>query len=103
MISAYAALAAKQALVPYEYEPAALGPMDVEIAFSHCGICHSDIHVIDNDWASSRYPLVPGHEIIGTVAAVGAGASSRVGDRVGMGWQRSACHGCEQCLAGDEN
>jgi len=69
--AAFAALAAKQRLLPYEYEPAAMGRQDVEIQISHCGICHSDLHLIDNDWSSSTYPLVPGHEIVGTITAAG--------------------------------
>jgi len=101
--SAFAALSAKQALVPHEYEPRPLGPQDVEIEISHCGICHSDLHLIDNDWASSIYPLVPGHEIVGTVATAGRGSALRTGQRVGVGWQRSACFECEQCRAGNEN
>ena len=94
-IGAYAALAAKESLSPYAYEPAPLGPRDIEIAISHCGVCHSDLHLIDNDWASSTYPLVPGHEIVGTVSAAGSEAALGVGQRVGVGWQRSACHECE--------
>ncbi len=101
--SAFAALAAKQALVPHEYEPRPLQPEDVEIEISHCGICHSDIHLIDNDWSSSVYPLVPGHEIVGTVVAAGRSCTLGVGQRVGVGWQRSACFDCEQCRAGNEN
>jgi uncharacterized zinc-type alcohol dehydrogenase-like protein len=102
-ISAFAALASKQALEPYAYEPRPLGSRDVEIAISHCGICHSDLHVIDNDWGSSRYPVVPGHEIVGTVALTGSESSLALGTRVGVGWQRSACHTCELCTSGNEN
>jgi uncharacterized zinc-type alcohol dehydrogenase-like protein len=102
-ISSFAALAAKQALVSYEYEPAPLSSMDVEIEISHSGICHSDLHLIDDDWGVSKYPLVPGHEIVGTVVAAGDGASHPLGQRVGVGWQRSSCHQCEQCRAGNEN
>ncbi len=100
---AFAALAARQGLVPHEYEPQPLRPQDVEIEISHCGICHSDLHLIDNDWSSSVYPLVPGHEIVGTVVAAGDECATRVGQRVGVGWQRSACWKCEQCLSGREN
>jgi len=103
VIPAHAALAAKQALVSYEYEPAPLRSMDVEIEISHCGICHSDLHLIDDDWSVSKYPLVPGHEIVGTVVAAGDGGAHPVGQRVGVGWQRSACLECEQCRAGREN
>ncbi len=102
-ISAFAALAAKQALVPYEYEPAPLSRLEVEIDVRCCGICHSDLHLIDNDWSVSSYPLVPGHEIVGTVVQAGPDASHAVGARVGVGWQRGACFECEQCLAGREN
>jgi uncharacterized zinc-type alcohol dehydrogenase-like protein len=100
---AFAALAAKQALVSYDYEPAPLSSVEIEIAISHCGICHSDLHLIDNDWGISTYPLVPGHEVIGTVTAAGEDALHVVGSRVGVGWQRSACLDCEACRAGDEN
>jgi uncharacterized zinc-type alcohol dehydrogenase-like protein len=93
----------REPLSPYSYEAAPLGLGDIEIAISHCGICHSDLHLIDNDWSSTTYPLVPGHEIVGTVSAAGAKCRFTPGQRVGMGWQRSACHECEQCLAGREN
>jgi uncharacterized zinc-type alcohol dehydrogenase-like protein len=102
-IQAFAAPRAKEALASHAYEPAALGPFDVEVEISHCGICHSDLHLIDNDWSSSTYPLVPGHEIVGTVAAAGAECPLAIGQRVGIGWQRSACLDCEQCRAGFEN
>jgi|HubBroStandDraft_4_1064222.scaffolds.fasta_scaffold07668_4 uncharacterized zinc-type alcohol dehydrogenase-like protein len=102
-VSAFAAPAAKESLIAYAYEPAPLGASDVEIEISHCGVCHSDLHLIDNDWASSTYPLVPGHEIVGTVAAVGSGARLVPGQRVGVGWQRSSCHDCDLCRAGHEN
>ena len=100
---AFAALAAKQSLVSYQYEPPPLRPQDVEIEISHCGICHSDLHLIDNDWSSSIYPLVPGHEIVGTVAAAGSECSLVRGQRVGVGWQRSACLQCDLCRASEEN
>jgi len=102
-ISAFAAPAAKQPLVEYAYEPAPLGAAEVEIEISHCGVCHSDLHLIDNDWRTSTYPLVPGHEIVGLVAAAGVESNLVVGQRVGTGWQRSACLACEHCLAGNEN
>jgi len=101
--SAFAALATKQALVPFVYEPAPLAAADVEVEISHCGICHSDLHLIDDDWSSSSYPLVPGHEIVGRVVAAGDDCMLAVGQRVGIGWQRSACLECEPCRAGHEN
>jgi alcohol/geraniol dehydrogenase (NADP+) len=103
-IKAQAALAKGGALEDFSYQPAELGPNDVEIAISHCGLCHSDIHLIDDSWSRSKFPQVPGHEIVGTVAALGSAvAHLQMGQRVGVGWQRSACLECDLCLGGEEN
>jgi uncharacterized zinc-type alcohol dehydrogenase-like protein len=103
-IDAYAAMAARKSLEKYQYDPQELGPWDIEVAITHCGICHSDIHLIDNDWQISGYPLVPGHEIVGTVVAKGASVTKlEPGQRVGIGWQRSSCMECEWCIRGEEN
>ncbi len=67
-----AAHAAGAHLLPYKYDPGKLSGTDVEVKISHCGICHSDVHLIDNDWGISKYPFIPGHEIVGTVTAVGS-------------------------------
>jgi uncharacterized zinc-type alcohol dehydrogenase-like protein len=92
------------ALEPYEFAPAKLGPHDIEVEISHCGICHSDVHIIDDDWGSSSYPAVPGHEIVGHVTARGSEVTAfSSGDRVGIGWQASSCGQCEWCIGGDEN
>jgi uncharacterized zinc-type alcohol dehydrogenase-like protein len=100
----WAAGAAREPLQPFAWEPAALGPAEVEVAVSHAGICHSDLHLIDNGWKTSTYPFVPGHEIVGRVAAVGSAVTHlAVGQRVGVGWQRSACLACELCLGGHDN
>ena len=64
--------AAGAQLLPYKYTVGELGSHEVEIRISHCGICHSDLHLINNDWGSSKYPFIPGHEIVGTVTAVGS-------------------------------
>ena len=75
-------------LLPYKFDPGELLADEVEIKISHCGVCHSDIHLIDNDWGFSKYPFIPGHEVVGTVVAVGSGVKSHtVGERVGVGWQ----------------
>ncbi len=104
MIHAYAALRAGAPLEPYQFAANSLGPLDVEIAVSHCGICHSDLHLIDDEWGVSSYPLVPGHEIIGRVSRLGTQvAHLRAGQRVGVGWLAGSCMNCEQCLAGNEN
>lgn len=103
-IKAYAALAKGQALTPFEYEPGPLGAEQVEIKVEYCGICHSDLSMLDNEWGFSAYPLIAGHEIVGTVAAAGPQAKRvKVGDRVGLGWNSGSCLCCPQCLAGDYN
>ena len=103
-IDCLAVHAAKEPLRPYQYEPGELGPGDVELKITHCGICHSDLHLINNDWGLSTYPLVPGHEIIGHVSALGPGVKSlTLGQRVGVGWEAGACLECDYCLRGEEN
>ncbi|MGH7796550.1 MAG: NAD(P)-dependent alcohol dehydrogenase [Candidatus Binatia bacterium] len=103
-IHAHAAPAAGEALRPYDYVPAELGAHEVEIAVTHCGICHSDLHLIDNDWGVSAYPLVPGHEIVGTVVHAGSEAAGLdIGQRIGVGWLAGSCMVCEQCRGANEN
>lgn len=103
-VSAYAAYEAKSSLNPFSYETDPLSPEEIEISITHCGICHSDIHLIDNDWNISKYPLVPGHEIVGTVVAIGSAVKDlSVGQRVGVGWQAGSCMTCEWCVSGQEN
>lgn len=90
--------------MPFRYDPGPLKPMDVEIGISHCGICHSDLHLISNDWGISLYPFIPGHEVIGRVNAVGSAVQLlKVGQRVGLGWQSNSCGLCEWCGKGMEN
>lgn len=102
-VHAFAADAKKAQLRPFDYAAEPPGPQEVEIDITHCGICHSDLHLIDNDWGISKYPLVPGHEIIGHVRRAGKDAHLKPGTRVGVGWQRSACMECEECITGREN
>lgn len=103
-IQGLAAHAAGAELLPFRYDPGELGAQEVEIAISHCGICHSDLHLIANDWGISQYPFIPGHEIVGSVRAVGAQVKSlAVGQRVGLGWQSNSCGACEWCIQGLEN
>lgn len=103
-VRAYAALAAGRALQPWTFEPGPLTAEEVELAVTHCGFCHGDLHLIDNDLGISAYPLVPGHEVIGTVTAMGDRAEGlAIGQRVGVGWQRGACNRCEWCLRGLQN
>lgn len=104
MIQAYAAMESGGTLEPFEYDPGQLGPKDVEIDVKHCGICHSDLSMINNDWGIAAYPLVPGHEVAGVVAAVGSEVKAlSVGDRVGLGWHAGYCMDCHQCMEGDHN
>jgi uncharacterized zinc-type alcohol dehydrogenase-like protein len=103
-IQGLAAHAAGAELLSFRYDPGKLGAYEVEIAITHCGICHSDLHLIANDWGISQYPFIPGHEIIGKVSAVGSEVRSHeVGQRVGLGWQSNSCGHCEWCLKGLEN
>ena len=72
-VDAYAAKSPKAKLEPFSYEPLPLQPHEVEVRVKYCGVCHSDIAMVDNDWGFSTYPLVPGLEVVGEVRAVGAG------------------------------
>ncbi len=88
---------------PLTIERRALRPEDVAIRISHCGICHSDLHMARNDWGMSQYPMVPGHEIVGMVTAVGGSVTRhKVGDRVAVGCLVDSDLTCDQCQAGHE-
>jgi uncharacterized zinc-type alcohol dehydrogenase-like protein len=103
-IHAYAAREQGGKLAPFDYEPGALGADQVDIKVSFCGICHSDIAMIDNEWGMSGYPVAPGHEVVGTVTAVGAHVKHlKVGQRVGLGWYSGSCMHCRHCMSGDHN
>ena len=103
-IQGLAAHAAGAELLPFRYDPGELGAQEVEIGITHCGICHSDLHLISNDWGISQYPFIPGHEIVGTVTGIGSQVRSlKVGQRVGLGWQSNSCGQCEWCSRGLEN
>lgn len=91
-------------LQPYEIELDELSPTQIDVKVDACGICHSDLSMLKNDWEMSEYPLVAGHEITGTVEAVGESVSHlKVGDKVGVGWHSGSCMTCQQCLSGDHN
>jgi alcohol/geraniol dehydrogenase (NADP+) len=103
-IQGLAAHAAGAELLPFRYDPGKLGASEVEIAISHCGVGHSDLHLIANDWGISQYPFIPGNEIVGTVSAVGSDVHNlEAGQRVGLGWQSNSCGQCEWCTSGQEN
>jgi uncharacterized zinc-type alcohol dehydrogenase-like protein len=100
----YAAAKPGGSLEPFSFDPGPLGPEDVEIKVSHCGLCHSDLSMLENEWGMSKFPLVPGHEAIGTVVALGEEAKGlKLGQRVGVGWWATSCLSCRQCLSGDHN
>lgn len=104
MITAYAAKEAGGALEQHHIEVGELGAHDVEIDVEYCGICHSDISMIDNEWGFSQYPLVAGHEVVGRVSKVGSHVSKlSEGQLVGLGWHSGYCQSCFSCNTGDEN
>lgn len=97
-IKAYAAQAAEKDLEPFKIDRREPGPEDVEIEILYCGVCHSDIHTARNEWGGSKYPVVPGHEIVGKVTRVGAQVKKyRKGDTVGVGCFVDSCGHCENC------
>lgn len=103
-IKAWAAMSAGAPLQQYEYDPGPLGAEDVEIAVDYCGICHSDLSMLDNEWGMSSYPLVPGHEVVGRVVALGSHTKGlSLGQVVGLGWTASSCMHCSSCMGGDHN
>ncbi len=104
MINAYAAMASGGELKPFTYDPGPLGHQEVEIEIEHCGICHSDLSMVDNEWGIAAFPLVPGHEVVGTISSVGQGVFNlQVGQRVGLGWHAGYCMTCAACMSGDHN
>lgn len=103
-IQAMAARTRGGLLEPWAYEVAGPGPSELLVRVRACGICHSDVHMIDNDWQMTAYPIVPGHEVVGEVIEVGAHATGFApGDRVGIGWQRTSCGNCAECDRGADN
>ncbi|KZZ44605.1 MAG: NAD(P)-dependent alcohol dehydrogenase [Saccharospirillaceae bacterium] len=104
MIKAYAATEPGGELKPFEYDPGPLGDHDVEIDVEYCGICHSDLSMLNNEWGITQFPFVPGHEVAGKVSAVGKHvAKLNIGDRVGLGWHAGYCNECQTCMEGDHN
>jgi len=101
---AWVARAARQPLVLQSVDLGPLGVEDVEIAVEHCGLCHSDLSILNNDWGISQYPAILGHEVVGRVTAVGAGAKGlKAGQRVGVGWNSASCMHCRQCMSGSHH
>ncbi|MFD1951555.1 NAD(P)-dependent alcohol dehydrogenase [Sphingomonas arantia] len=102
-IKAFAALSPSSPLVPFDIERRSLGSKDVRLEVLHCGVCHSDLHAVRGEWPGQRYPMVPGHEIVGRVTHVGDQvARHQVGDLVGVGCMVDSDRTCPSCRAGLE-
>lgn len=102
-IRAYAAKKPHSPLVPYEFDAGELTATQVEIDVEYCGLCHSDISILNNDWGVSSYPVVAGHEVIGKVSRLGSEAKGlKIGQRVGLGWNAESCGFCDPCIGGEQ-
>lgn len=103
-VKAYAAVGAGEKLGEFEYDLPELGKEQVDIQVHYCGVCHSDLSMIKNEWGMSQYPLVPGHEIVGEVMSLGSEVKNlKVGDKVGLGWFSGSCMHCNQCVDGKQH
>lgn len=103
VVTSWAAPAPNKDLELFRHELPDLAPFEIVVAVTHCGLCASDVHLIDDDVPDSDYPRVCGHEVVGHVVQVGSGHTGKsIGQRVGIGWQKGACLTCEHCLKGDE-
>ena len=103
-VNAYAAFEQGGELKPFEYELGAIRPDEVDVEVMYCGLCHSDLSMLNNDWRGTRYPLVPGHEVVGKVIARGSQVKHlEIGQIVGVGWTASSCNTCDECTSGNHN
>ena len=102
-IHALATRQAKGKLEPFSYDPGPLGDEQVEIEVLYCGICHSDVAMLNNEWGMTTFPFVPGHEVVGRVVALGAGEGGSEGPGCGAGWNAGSCLFCPQCQSGDQH
>ncbi len=100
----YAAHSHTTPLAPFQFDRRDAGEHDVNIAIKFCGVCHSDIHQVRDEWGNAIFPMVPGHEIAGVVTSVGSGVTKfKVGDHVGVGCYVDSCRQCAECTRGDDN
>ena len=104
LMQAWVTPGVKQKFVKQEVDQGPLGAEDVEVEVENCGICHSDLSVLNNEWGNTQYPAVLGHEVIGRVVEVGSAAKGlKVGQQVGIGWNAGSCMHCHQCMSGDHH
>ena len=103
-VNAYAANEAGGKLTPFQYELPELGSEQVDIKVHYCGLCHSDLSMLNNEWGLTKYPFVPGHEVVGEVVATGSEVKSvKPSDLVGLGWNSASCMHCHQCMGGNHH
>ena len=103
-VNALAVNQPNEKLKPFTYELDELGSEDIDVKVLYCGICHSDMSMMNNEWGLTQYPIVPGHEIVGEVLGVGSSVKNiKVEDNVGIGWLSSSCMSCSECMSGDHN
>ncbi|MCW5618535.1 MAG: NAD(P)-dependent alcohol dehydrogenase [Nitrosomonas sp.] len=103
-IQAWAGHGPKQKLERYTYDPGPLGAEEVEIAVDYCGLCHSDLSIINDEWKMTKYPVVPGHEVVGSIIAMGEQVKGlKIGQKVGVGWNADSCMHCHECIGGNHN
>lgn len=103
-VKAFAAQGVGQALEPFEYQLPELGHEEVDIQVHYCGLCYSDVSMLDNHWRMTQFPFVPGHEVVGEVIGVGSAVKNlKEGDLVGLGWFSESCMHCNQCIGGDQH
>lgn len=103
-VNAYAAKEQGQALEPFLYDLPKLGSEFIDIKVHYCGLCHSDLSMLENEWKMTTYPFVPGHEVVGEIVAVGDKVKQyHIGDLVGLGWLSESCMQCHQCLGGSQH
>ena len=101
-IRAWSVPAAGQPAAPVTYDAGPLGADEVEVRVAHSGLCHSDLSLFDNEWGLSQYPIIGGHEVVGTVVALGSNAKGlELGQSVGIGWMAGSCMTCRSCLGGE--
>ena len=103
-VKAYGAQKPGDKLKPMSYTLSNLGNEEVDIKVHYCGICHSDLSMLNNDWGQTTYPFVPGHEVVGEIVAVGNQVKNlKIGDFVGLGWYSGACMYCHECMDGNHH